>query len=105
MLEHGLRGVAKPEAADDDVKVPARQRRQSQPRKFNLGHGELARHQKLIAELDFVDVDIGGRAPSPPQAKHAHRRGAKIQLFEIEAHSLPDLIAAQAASQSMMGWS
>ena len=85
ILQHRLRGVAESEAAHHHVEFFARQRRQPQPRKFDLGHRVLARHQELVAELDLVDIDIRP-APSPPQAEHAHRRRAIIQLFEIEAH-------------------
>ena len=37
VFQHGQRGVAEPEAADDDVEIFARQRRQSEPRQFDLG--------------------------------------------------------------------
>ena len=57
IFQHRLRGVAKPETADDHVEVAACQCRQSQPREFDLGRRELARHQVFVAELDFEDVD------------------------------------------------
>ena len=55
--------------------------------RFDLGGGELARHQELVAEFDFVDVDASGKLPSAPQAEYAHRGRAKIQFLEIHAHS------------------
>ena len=90
IFEHRLRGVTEPETADDDVEVVSLKRGQPEPRQFNLGDGEGARHQKLVAEFDFVDVDTGGGMPSAPQAEHTHRGGAKIQFLEIFAHA-PDV--------------
>jgi hypothetical protein len=89
IFEHRLRRIAEPEAADDDVDIRARQRSQSEPGQFDLGDRELARHQERIAEFYFVDVEAGAEMPPPPQAEHAHRGGAKIQLLEIHAHA-PD---------------
>ena len=89
MFQHGARGIAKPEAADDDVDIPAIQRGQSQPRQFDLGGGELARHQEFVAELDLENIEARCGRPAAPQAQHAHRGRAKIQFFEIHAHA-PD---------------
>jgi len=66
-----------------------RSSRQSEPRQFDLGDRELARHQKRIAEFYLVDVEAGAEMPPPPQAERAHRGGAKIQFLEIHAHA-PD---------------
>jgi hypothetical protein len=98
IFQHGLRGVTEPEAADDHVEVRSRQRRQSQPRQLDLGNSELARHQEFIAEFYLVDVEAGAERPSPPQAEHADRRRAKIQLFKIDAHALIALTAPTAPS-------
>src|SRR3954469_9614215 len=87
VLEHRARGVAKPQAADHHVEMPATERRQPEPSQFDLGCGELARHQELVAELDFVNIDIRHRPPAAPQAQYAHRRWAEIQLFERKAHT------------------
>ena len=95
VFQCGLRGVAEPEAADDDVEIAARQRRQSNPRQRDLGDGEQARHQELVAELDLVDVEARGELPSSAQAEHAHRRRAEIQLLEIDAHRRPPLTTTQ----------
>src|SRR5882672_3944436 len=104
MFEHRPRGVAEPEAADDDIEVRALERRQSEPRQFDLGCGELARHQKFVAEFDLIDVGAGGKMPAATQAEHAHRCRAKIQFFEIQAHALTDLTAALAAAQIATDW-
>lgn len=93
IFEHGERGVAEPEAADDDVEVVPIKGGQSEACQRDLGGGELARHQEGIAEFDFVDVDAGGWLPAAPQAEHAHRGRTKIQLFEIHAHGTTDLTA------------
>ena len=60
IFQHRLRGVTKPEPANDHIEVRSLQRRQSQPRQRNLRGREQARHQKLVAEFYFIDVDAGG---------------------------------------------
>jgi hypothetical protein len=53
------------------------------PRERDPGQGERARRQEFVVALDLVDVGTGGELPSAAQAEHAHRRRAKIRLFEI----------------------
>ena len=89
MFQHRLRGVAKPEAANDDIQVRPFHSIEAKPRQRDLGDGELARHQEFVAEFDFIDIEAGRELPAPPQGEHAHRGGAKIQFLKIDAHAPP----------------
>ncbi len=89
VLQRGLRGIAEPEAADDDVESASLERRQSDTGERDFRDREQARHQELVAELDFIDIEAGIELLSPAQAEHAHWRRAEIQFLEIHAHPRP----------------
>ena len=86
LLERGDRGVPQPQPADDDVQLVAGAGRQPQPGQLDLGDGEQARHEELVAELDLVDVDLQRPVEPPAQADLAHLGVLPVQLLEVPAH-------------------
>ena len=61
VLERAPGGVAEAESADDDVEPVLARLGQPEPGEVDLGDGEQARHEELVAELDLVDVDVPRR--------------------------------------------
>jgi hypothetical protein len=86
VLQRGGRRAPEPQAADDDVEPVARQRRQPQPGQLDLGHGEQARHQVLVAEQHLVHLDAGDGLAAPSQRDLAERGGLEVQLLEAPRH-------------------
>ena len=84
MVQGGTGGVAQTQAADDHVER-AVEAVQPEPGERDFTFGEQARHQEFVAKFDFVDVGARAKMPAPPQAEHAHRRRAEIQLFDAQS--------------------
>lgn len=57
-----------------------------EPSDLDLGHGEQARHEELVAELGLEDVEPGERVAAPVEADLADRHGAPVELFEPGTH-------------------
>src|SRR5659263_301835 len=66
--QHGLGGVAEPQSAHCDVELGPLDPGQRAPSHFDLGNGEEAGHEELVAELDLEDVDAGDRVAAPAEA-------------------------------------
>jgi hypothetical protein len=88
VLEGGDGGVAETEAADDDVEMLSADRREPEPGQLDLGNGEEARHEELLAELHLVDVDEEGRLEPAPQADLPQRGLLPVDLLETPAHGV-----------------
>ena len=58
VLEHGLRGVAQAEPANNDIKRLIRRGRERKARHSLFAIGDQARHQAVFADLDLEDVDL-----------------------------------------------
>jgi len=56
--QNGVCGVAEAEPSDHDVEIRSRDAVQRELGQCDLGCGEQARHEELIAELRLVDVDL-----------------------------------------------
>jgi hypothetical protein len=56
VLEHRAGGVAESEAADDDVERRSGGFGEGESGELDLGFGEEARHEVLVAERDLVEV-------------------------------------------------
>ena len=89
--EHRAGGVAKPQATDHDVERVTVNRRQPEGRQRDLGDGEQARHEVLVAELDLVDLDPKRGLDPAPQGDLPHRRGPPGQLLEPQCHHTPPI--------------
>ena len=82
-----LRGVAQAEPGHDHIETRPGGRSQPEPGELDLGHGEQAGHQELVAELDLVDLDVEGKLTPPAQAQATYRRRLVIELLEQDAHA------------------
>jgi hypothetical protein len=89
IVERRLRCIAEPQSPDDDIEVGIDRLGQAEARERYLGHGEQARHQELVAELDFVHVDVQGRLDPPAQADDPHAGLGPVEFLEACTHDAP----------------
>ncbi|MFC5041683.1 hypothetical protein [Ornithinimicrobium kibberense] len=101
VLEHGPGGVAQAEPAHDDPQTLALEAGEGQPGQLLLGHGEQARHEVLLAELDLVDLRPGHRLPPSPEAELVDRGLRPRQLLEPCGHVRPLLVRSGAGAPSV----
>src|SRR5690606_3759096 len=80
------RGVAETEPAHEHRESVTSRGGEAEGREFLLGGGEQARHEELVAELDFEDVDAGHRIPSSSERELAHRGGLPVESLESQTH-------------------
>src|SRR6476619_1914328 len=73
-------------------------RGQAEPGQLDLGDGEEAGHEVLVAELHLEDVHVERRLAAPPEADLTHRGLPPGQLLEARAHRPPGRQASQGAS-------
>ena len=87
MRERRDRGVAESEAADHDVPLTGFKRAEPEVAQRDFHDVKQARHEKRVAEVYLVDVEVAEHGdPFPPQGEFAERRLLEIQLFEHSAH-------------------
>src|SRR3990170_5605544 len=84
--QDGVCGVAKAEASDHDVEIGTRDAGERELGKCDLGHGEEARHEELIAQLRLVDVDLQGWLESTSQADLTQGCRPPVELLEAGTH-------------------
>ncbi|MBI3690611.1 MAG: hypothetical protein HY239_08135 [Mycolicibacterium aromaticivorans] len=85
ILHRRLGGVAESQSPDDDVEVVIDRLGQAEARERYLGRGEQARHQELVAELYFVDIDVEGRLDPPAQADGSDGGLGPVENLELTA--------------------
>ena len=91
--EHGGRGVAEPEAANDDVEVVPVDLGQCKSGDLHLRNGEQARHQELVVKLRLVDLLTGDRIQPAAKADDAHGRLLRVEELKPSTHVSPLLSA------------
>src|SRR6476619_3306950 len=62
-------------------------RGQAEPGQLDLGDGEEAGHEVLVAELHLEDVHVERRLAAPPEADLTHRGLPPGQLLKARAHA------------------
>jgi hypothetical protein len=86
VLQDRARGVAQAEPAHGDIERVVVQGGQAEPGELDLGLGEQAGHQEVVAQLDLVDVRAEDRLAPPAQSQVTERGGPPVELFECDAH-------------------
>lgn len=87
ILQRGPRGVTEPETTDDYVQRVAIDRRETEIGQGDLDHMKQTRHEKFVAELNFINLQIIERDDAAPaEIEFAERRLAMIEFLKVEGH-------------------
>ena len=87
VLQNSLRGIAQPEAANQNVGRRAVKGREGEPSECNFRRGEEARHQMLVTEHYFKHIGVQRQDAPPAQADRADGSRRIVQFLEQAAHA------------------
>ena len=89
ILQHGPRRIAQTKTADEHVQMIALNGCQSEICQRDLGRGEQARHQMLVAKDDLEDIHIQRHHPAAAQTDRPNWRFTIVEFFKQTAHGAP----------------